>query len=282
MQTTPDLVTLRFASWAKAACGAAAPASPNRQPCCRRHTAWPPGRATSRPGPGDDRRVRRDVRAAQRPPCRGVHAAHERRDDRRRTRLRHRMDAGRGDGCALTAGLRAAALVDVGHSGHANSMEVAMATTIKVNGVDRTVDVDGDTPLLWVLRDVLGMTGTKFGCGMALCGACTVHVDGVAIRSCITPIDSIGSVRDHDDRGDRRDSGGRQDPEGLARPRGRAMRVLPVGPDHVRFGAACEQPASDRFRYRRRDVRQHLPLRDLCPHSRSDQAGARKRTGRRP
>jgi len=68
-----------------------------------------------------------------------------------------------------------------------------MATTIKVNGVDRTVDVDSDTPLLWVLRDVLGMTGTKFGCGMALCGACTVHVDGVAVRSCITPIDSIGT-----------------------------------------------------------------------------------------
>jgi len=71
--------------------------------------------------------------------------------------------------------------------------EVAMPTTIKVNGVDCTVDVDGDTPLLWVLRDVLGMTGTKFGCGMALCGACTVHVDGVATRSCITPIDGIGS-----------------------------------------------------------------------------------------
>ena len=68
-----------------------------------------------------------------------------------------------------------------------------MATTIKINGVDRTVDVDGDTPLLWVLRDVLGMTGTKFGCGMALCGACTVHVDGVATRSCITPIDSVGT-----------------------------------------------------------------------------------------
>jgi len=61
-----------------------------------------------------------------------------------------------------------------------------------VNGAHRTVHVDGDTPLLWVLRDVLGMTGTKFGCGMALCGACTVHVDGAAIRSCITPIDSIG------------------------------------------------------------------------------------------
>jgi isoquinoline 1-oxidoreductase subunit alpha len=68
-----------------------------------------------------------------------------------------------------------------------------MATKIKVNGVDRTVDVDGDTPLLWVLRDVLGMTGTKFGCGMALCGACTVHIDGVAARSCITSIDSIGT-----------------------------------------------------------------------------------------
>jgi isoquinoline 1-oxidoreductase alpha subunit len=67
-----------------------------------------------------------------------------------------------------------------------------MATTIKVNGIDRTVDVDGDTPLLWVLRDVLGLTGTKFGCGMALCGACTVHVDGVATRSCITTIDSVG------------------------------------------------------------------------------------------
>ena len=68
-----------------------------------------------------------------------------------------------------------------------------MAITIKINGADRTVDVDGDTPLLWVLRDVLGMTGTKFGCGWALCGACTVHIDGVATRSCITPIDSVGA-----------------------------------------------------------------------------------------
>jgi isoquinoline 1-oxidoreductase alpha subunit len=74
----------------------------------------------------------------------------------------------------------------------ANSLELAMAVTMKVNDADRTVDVDNDTPLLWVLRDVLGMTGTKFGCGMALCGACTVHVDGVPTRSCITPVDSIG------------------------------------------------------------------------------------------
>lgn len=67
-----------------------------------------------------------------------------------------------------------------------------MAYQIKVNGMSHTVDVDGDTPLLWVLRDVLGMTGTKFGCGIAQCGACTVHQDGNAIRSCVTTIDSVG------------------------------------------------------------------------------------------
>jgi isoquinoline 1-oxidoreductase alpha subunit len=68
-----------------------------------------------------------------------------------------------------------------------------MAFAIKVNGTPHSVDVDGDTPLLWVLRDVLGMTGTKFGCGAALCGACTVHIDGAAMRSCITSVDSIGN-----------------------------------------------------------------------------------------
>src|SRR5206468_5462034 len=69
----------------------------------------------------------------------------------------------------------------------------AMAFTIEVNGRAYVVDVDGDTPLLWVLRDVLGMTGTKFGCGKALCGACTVHLDGVATRSCVTPVESVGT-----------------------------------------------------------------------------------------
>ncbi len=69
-----------------------------------------------------------------------------------------------------------------------------MAFTIKVNGTEHRIDVDGDTPLLWVLRDVLGMTGTKFGCGMALCGACTVHLNGVATRSCVMPVESVGDA----------------------------------------------------------------------------------------
>jgi len=65
---------------------------------------------------------------------------------------------------------------------------------MKVNGIERPVDVDGDTPVLWVLRDVLGMTGTKFGCGLGMCGACTVHIDGVATRSCITPVESVAKA----------------------------------------------------------------------------------------
>lgn len=63
-----------------------------------------------------------------------------------------------------------------------------MSHTLHVNGAPRTVDTDGDTPLLWVLRDSLDLTGTKFGCGMGLCGACTVHLDGAPVRACQTPL----------------------------------------------------------------------------------------------
>jgi isoquinoline 1-oxidoreductase subunit alpha len=73
------------------------------------------------------------------------------------------------------------------------ALEVTMAFTVRVNGSAHNVEVDGDTPLLWVLRDVLGMTGTKFGCGVALCGACTVIIDGTPRRSCVTPISSVGN-----------------------------------------------------------------------------------------
>jgi isoquinoline 1-oxidoreductase alpha subunit len=65
--------------------------------------------------------------------------------------------------------------------------------TLVVNGERREVDVPDDMPLLWVLRDVLGLTGTKFGCGMAQCGACTVHLEGKAVRSCVLPVGNVGS-----------------------------------------------------------------------------------------
>jgi isoquinoline 1-oxidoreductase alpha subunit len=63
---------------------------------------------------------------------------------------------------------------------------------LRVNGEQRTVDVPADMPLLWVLRDVIGLTGTKFGCGIAQCGACTVHLDGQAVRSCVLPVSAVG------------------------------------------------------------------------------------------
>jgi isoquinoline 1-oxidoreductase alpha subunit len=65
--------------------------------------------------------------------------------------------------------------------------------TLRINGKDHAVDVSPEMPLLWVLRDVLGLTGTKFGCGIAQCGACTVHIDGEPARSCVTPVAAIGS-----------------------------------------------------------------------------------------
>ena len=75
------------------------------------------------------------------------------------------------------------------------------STRFTVNGTEQTLDVHPDMPLLWVLRDVLNLTGTKFGCGMGLCGACTVHLDGAAIRSCSTSIACGGWKTRHDDRG---------------------------------------------------------------------------------
>jgi isoquinoline 1-oxidoreductase alpha subunit len=69
-----------------------------------------------------------------------------------------------------------------------------MATTFKLNGKSVHLDADPATPLLWALRDNLGMTGTKFGCGAALCGACTVHMNGAAIRSCITPLSAVAGA----------------------------------------------------------------------------------------
>ena len=70
-----------------------------------------------------------------------------------------------------------------------------MGTKLDVNGEVREVDASGDMPLLWVLRDLLQLTGTKYGCGMAQCGACTVHLDGAPVRACVTPVSSVGARR---------------------------------------------------------------------------------------
>ena len=67
-----------------------------------------------------------------------------------------------------------------------------MSVNLSVNGKQHTVDVEPDTPLLWVLRDTLGLTGTKYGCGISMCGACTVHIDGKARRSCTLPVSAVG------------------------------------------------------------------------------------------
>ena len=70
-----------------------------------------------------------------------------------------------------------------------------MSHTINVNGKPQTVEVEADTPLLWVLRDELELKGAKFGCGMGLCGACTVHIDGKPVRSCVTPVSAVGDAK---------------------------------------------------------------------------------------
>ena len=106
-----------------------------------------------------------------------------------------------------------------------------------VNGQRREVGVDGNTPLLWVLREHLKMTGTKFGCGIAACGACTVHIDGQAMRSCAMPVSMVEGKAGHHHRG----PVARRQPsaaEGLDRRAGAAMRLLPVRPDHAGGGAA--------------------------------------------
>ena len=68
-------------------------------------------------------------------------------------------------------------------------------TTFQINGRSVSVEVEDDTPLLWVIRDTIGLTGTKFGCGIGMCGACTVHVDGRALRSCITPLEAVAGAK---------------------------------------------------------------------------------------
>ena len=139
-----------------------------------------------------------------------------------------------------------------------------MPISLQVNGQQHDVDVSPDTPLLWVLRDVIGLTGTKYGCGIAACGACTVHVDGEAVRSCIT---AVGDVADAggDDRGARPD--GNHPVQRAWRDHNvPAVRLLPVRPDHARGGVPGLDQEPDRRADQRGHGRQHLPLRLLPAH----------------
>ena len=140
---------------------------------------------------------------------------------------------------------------------------------LTINGQAQDVDVAGDTPLLWVLRDTLGLTGTKYGCGKAICGACTVHVDGAPTRSCVTPAESVAgkSITTI---------------EGLSSDRSHPVQQAWIEIDVPQCGycqsgqimsaaALLEaEPEAVRRRHRRRDVRQHLPLRHVSAHPQGD------------
>ena len=140
---------------------------------------------------------------------------------------------------------------------------------LNVNGQTHTVEVEPETPLLWVLRDNIGLTGTKFGCGIAQCGACTVHIDGQAAESCSIPASAVvgKTITTIEGLG----ANGRTHPVQTRVDRsGRApVRLLPVGPDHGGGGAAGRAPRSDGSGNRRCDVGQSVPLRNVP----ADQAG---------
>ena len=154
-----------------------------------------------------------------------------------------------------------------------------MKYTVLVNGERRTVDVPERMPLLWVLRDVMELKGTKFGCGVAQCGACTVLLDGQPIRSCITPICLDRHQRGHDHR----EPAARRVPPAAARVDGArraAVRLLPGGPAHVGLGAAQGHAESDRRTDRHGDERQRLPLRHLPSDQAGHQVGGERRKER--
>ena len=112
---------------------------------------------------------------------------------------------------------------------------------LTINGQSYFADAPPDTPLLWVIREDLRLTGTKYGCGVGLCGSCTVHIDGQAVRSCSIPVGSVEGTTHHHHRRPRfrqRSPGA----AGLDRASGAAMRLLPIRPDHAGRCVACEEP----------------------------------------
>ena len=142
----------------------------------------------------------------------------------------------------------------------------------ELNGRPISVDADPDMPLLWAIRDEIGLTGTKFGCGIGACGACTVHIDGTATRSCITYLAdveglSVTTIEGLDEEG-----------KHPVQEAWRNLRV-PDGPDHAGGIAVARHAQPQRRRHRRGDDRQPLPLHDLSPYPPS-RARRRHRNGR--
>ena len=116
--------------------------------------------------------------------------------------------------------------------------------SLNINGRTYSVQAPDDMPLLWVLRDLLNLKGTKFGCGIAQCGACTVHVDGRPVRSCMLPAANVGSREVTTIEAIGQKESGRRIQAGVARTRGRPMRLLSVGSDHERGGSHRAQSRS--------------------------------------
>lgn len=139
--------------------------------------------------------------------------------------------------------------------------------TLNINGETRSVDAPDDMPLLWVLRDVVGLTGTKFGCGIAQCGACTVHLDGVAARSCVLPVAAVAGRKITTIEAVGATPAGHKVQQAW-----RELDVVQCGycqSGQVMAATAliASNPNSERRRHRRGDGRQHLPLRHVQPNS---------------
>ena len=150
---------------------------------------------------------------------------------------------------------------------------------LTVNGETHAFEGEGDLPLLWYLRDFLGLTGSKYGCGKGLCGACTVHLDGQAIRSCSVTMDRLDGRQHHDHR--RAGRGWRASTsDRLGGTQGAAVRVLPVRADHAGGGVAGRQSGSGRTADRRRHERRDLPLWHVPAYPGGDQVRCRIGGGR--
>ena len=160
-----------------------------------------------------------------------------------------------------------------------------MPYTLTVNGRAASVDVPADMPLLWVLRDVLDLKGTKFGCGVAQCGACTVHLDGEPTRACVTPVSAVGAKKITTIEGLSADATHPVQQAWLANDVPQCG-YCQAGQIMSAAALLAKKPTPDRRGHRRRDDRQHLPLRHLPAHPQGDpRCGAakarRRQAGRR-